>query len=368
MKKPNLEDIKFMQKAIDLAKTAIGKVSPDPLVGAVIVKNHKIISTGYHEKMATPHAETWAISKAGGQAKGATLYVNLEPCCHFGNTPPCTDYIISSGIKKVVAAIEDPNPLVAGKGFRQLTNAKIKVVKGVLGKEAEKLNEIFLKYIRTKKPFVILKTAESLDGKIATPTGDSEWISSLESRKYVHSLRNLVDAIMTGIGTVIKDNPQLNVRLVKKIKNPIRIVIDPLLQTPLKSKILNLKVAKTIIVTDVKAPPNRVNKLLRKGVKILKLKTKKGKFNLNELMLELGRNQITSIMIESGSELVASALEQKIVDKIIYFIAPKIIGGITSPSPVGGEGIRKIKEVIKLKDMEFKKMGADIIVEAYPQY
>lgn len=368
MKKFSKEDIKFMKKAIETATTAVGKASPDPLVGAVIVKNGKIISTGYHERMATPHAETWAISKAGKRAKGATLYVNLEPCCHFGNTPPCTDYIISSGIKKVVAAIEDPNPLVHGKGFKQLKNNGIKVVSGVLAKEARKLNEAFIKYIKTKTPFVILKSAESLDGKIATPKGESRWITSLEARKYVHHIRNTVDAIMVGIGTVKKDDPELSVRLVKKIKNPIRIVIDPKAMTPLSAKVLKTKSARTIIVTLKSANHRRIAKLEKKCVQVLVARSNKGMIDLSSLLVELGKMQITSLLIEGGSEIAASALEQKIVDKIVYCIAPKIIGGRSSPSPVGGSGINKINKAIKLKDLEFKKVGADLLIEAYPQY
>jgi diaminohydroxyphosphoribosylaminopyrimidine deaminase / 5-amino-6-(5-phosphoribosylamino)uracil reductase len=355
----------YMRKAFAMALKAKGVTSPDPLVGAVIVKNNRIIASGYHAYMGTPHAESWALSKAGEKAKGSTLYVNLEPCCHYGNTPPCTDYIIRAGIKKVVSAMQDPNPLVAGKGHKQLEKAGIKVVKNILNEEALKINEAFIKHITTKRPFVILKSALSLDGKIANSRGDSKWISSLKARKFTHQLRNEIDAVMVGIGTVLKDNPKLTVRLVKKVRNPIRIILDSEAKIPLNSKILNTKVARTILVISRSVNYKKLVKLENMGVEILTVKSKNGKLDLAQLMDKLGKMKITSVLVEGGAKISASALEHKIVDKIIYVIAPKIIGGHCSIGAIAGIGANTTRQAIKLFNICYKKIGSDILIEGY---
>lgn len=359
-------DEKFMRLALDLAQRNRGKVSPDPAVGAVIVKSNKIISTGFHNKFASPHAEEFAIKKAGKRAKNSTLYINLEPCCHFGNNPPCTDNIIKSGIKKVVAAMHDPNPLVCNKGFEELKKAGIKVEVGLLKNEAEKLNEFFIKHITTQKPFIILKYAMTLDGKIATQKGESKWISNPKSREYVHKLRSTVDAVMVGIGTVIKDDPFLTVRGIKnKPKNPKRIILDTHLKIPLNSNVLQDRPSDTIIATSKPSDRNKIKKLEDMGIFILKIKTKNGSIDLHDLINKLGKMKITSVMIEGGQKLLTSAIQSNIADKIICFVSPIIFGGANAPSPISGKGIDLIEKAIKLKDVAIKQFKNDVMVEGY---
>ena len=347
-----------MQKALELAASAKGKVSPDPMVGAVLAKNHRIIATGFHEKFPSPHAEAWALDKAKEKARGATLYVNLEPCAHFGNNPPCTDYIIQSKIKRVVCAMPDPNPLVNGKGIARLRKAGIKVEVGLLEKEAKKLNEVFIKHITTGRPFVVLKCAMTLDGKIASRSGDSKWISSEKSRKFSHILRSQSDAIIVGINTILKDNPLLTTRKVKG-KNPLRIILDSRAQTPLKAKVILDKSAPTIIAVSKAAPSNKVRALKKAGAQIVYTT------DLKKIIRELGASQINSVLIEGGGEVAFSALAQKIVDKIFFIVAPKIIGGREAKSPVEGKGLNKIAHSIKINKFKSRPCGQDIILEGY---
>lgn len=358
------DDVRFMREALSLAKSAEGRTTPDPLVGAVLVRGGRIISMGYHGEVATPHAEAWAIEKAGNEARGSTLYLNLEPCRHYGNNPPCTDSIIHSGIKEVVAAMKDPNPLVNGEGFKILRGHGIKVRVGLLEEEARKLNEVFIKYITTKKPFVVLKTAMTIDGKIATRTGASRWVASLASRRYAHHLRNVYDAILVGVGTVLIDNPKLTVRLVKRVKNPIRIVLDALARTPLNADVLS-KGARTIIVVGPKAPKKRIEALKGKGAEILRMPAPKGLIDMKALMKKLGSMQITSVLIEGGGEVAASALEAGVVDKAYFFISPKIFGGREAKTPVEGEGVRLPSQAIPLKNAQEERVGEDILITGY---
>ena len=357
---------RYMQLALELAKKAEGKTSPNPLVGAVIVKNGKIIGKGFHEKAGKPHAEINAINsvKDKRQLKGSTLYVNLEPCCHYGKTGPCTDEIIKSGIKEVYIAMLDPNPMNNGKGLAKLKKAGIKVNLGLMEKEARKLNEFFIKFITTKKPFVMMKTAMSLDGKIATKTGHSKWISCRESREHVHKLRNIVDAIIVGINTILKDDPRLTTRLnIKEGNNPLRIVLDSTLKIPLKARVLDNN--NVMIATTSRCSKKKKKILEKKGIKVVIVKSKNKKVDLNELMKKLALMGVTSVMIEGGSEVNASALEAGIVDKIIYFIAPIIIGGKNAKTAVGGRGIKYLNETIKLREIKVKKIGSDMMVEGY---
>lgn len=363
--KSKSQDQQFMLRVLELAASQRGKTSPDPMVGSVIVKGRKIISEGYHGAVTTPHAESWAIEKAGKKVKGATLYVNLEPCSHYGNNPPCVDNIIRAGIKRVVAAMQDPNPLVKGKGFKKLRDAKIKVEVGPLEKEARKLNEFFIKHITTGLPFVILKVAATLDGKIASSTGDSRWISALESRRYTHNLRNQVDAILVGINTVIKDDPQLTVRLIRKVKNPVRIILDAKCRVPKNARILNTKEAPTIVVTSRGAPKNKIEALEKMGVEVMMVKAKNGKIDLKGLLKILGKRKIMSLIIEGGSDVFSSALDGKIVDKIVAFIAPKLIGGAKAKTWYEGIGIENMKRSMNLKDLIYWISGKDILVEGY---
>jgi diaminohydroxyphosphoribosylaminopyrimidine deaminase/5-amino-6-(5-phosphoribosylamino)uracil reductase len=364
-----IEDEKFMSIALDLARSQMGLTSPDPMVGAVVVKNGKVISKGWHARQGTPHGEAMAIKLAGKKAKGATLYLNLEPCCHFGLNPPCSKMIIRAGIKRVVAAMKDPNPLVAGHGFSELIEAGVEVDIGILGSAAKKLNEPFIKHITTKKPFVILKSAMSLDGKIATKTGDSLYISGKASRQLVHAMRVYVDAILTSVNTIKIDDPKLTVRDtgmydVKK-RNPKKIVIDPMAQTPPNAYILKHEPERTVLVISKNAPAKKVKKLIKTGATILKMDAKKGLIDLKKLMVELGRDDIMSIMVEAGGNFTAACLDSGIVDKVMYFIAPKIIGGKDAPTPIDGIGMSKLSGAKQLRDMSVMCVGEDVLVEAY---
>lgn len=348
-----------MKRALTLAAKARGMTSPNPMVGAVLVKDEKIISEDYHRRAGTPHAEALILAEAGEKAHGATLYVNLEPCCHTAKrTPPCTRGIISAGIRRVVAAMSDPNPKVSGCGFRELRNAGIEVSSGILEEDAKKLNEFYIKHITTGNPFVILKVAMTLDGKIATPEGQSQWITGERARKTVHRLRSSVDAVLTAIGTVKADNPQMTARI-KGGKNPVRIVIDPALEISADARILRTP-PETIIVTNEKNIDNYYH-LNSTGSVIYY----NNLLDLRWLMEKLGTKGITSVLIEGGSSLNAHALEDGIVDKVMIFIAPKIIGGKDSFTAVGGRNFRNLEEAYRVKDISIKRFGEDILVEGY---
>jgi diaminohydroxyphosphoribosylaminopyrimidine deaminase / 5-amino-6-(5-phosphoribosylamino)uracil reductase len=362
--KKTLEE--YIWLAIKLALKAQGQTSPNPLVGALIVKNGAIVGRGFHRRAGTPHAEINALREAGKQAQGAELYLNLEPCSHFGRTPPCVDAIIQGKIMKVFVGMVDPNPLVRGKGIRKLKEAGIEVTAGILEKECRKLNEVFIKYITTKRPFVILKTAASLDGRIAAESGDSQWITNEKSRKYVHQLRSAVDAVLVGIGTVKKDDPQLTCRLKnRKGKDPIRIVVDSTLSISPKAKVLNLNSqALTIIATTPKAPLKKRALIEKKGARVLVIPSK-DQVDLHLLMETLGKKEITSVLIEGGSEINTSALQSGIVDKVLFFYAPKIIGGEQAPLIVGGKGIARVKDALVLHNITTQRFGDDVMIEGY---
>ncbi|TCO78706.1 bifunctional diaminohydroxyphosphoribosylaminopyrimidine deaminase/5-amino-6-(5-phosphoribosylamino)uracil reductase RibD [Marinisporobacter balticus] len=360
-------DTIYMKKALELAKLGIGYTSPNPLVGAVIVKNNRIIGEGYHAYYGSSHAEINAFDHAKEDVSNATMYVTLEPCSHYGKTPPCAHAIVKKNIKKVVIATTDPNPLVSGKGIQILQDHGIEVITGVLEEESKKMNEIFIKYITTKRPFFILKTAMTLDGKIASYTGNSRWISNESSRKFVHQLRHLVSGIMVGIGTVLKDDPLLTTRLdTKKSLNPTRIIVDTHGRTPLDSKIMQTsKDVKTIIATTNLSDHKKLKAMENMGATIIITPIKEGKVDLPYLLDILGERKIDSILLEGGSTLNYSALNEKVVDKIISFIAPKIIGGSTAKTPIGGEGIPCMKDAILLKNLQVSSFEDDLMIEAY---
>ena len=359
------EDVRFMREAHDLAKGAEGRTTPDPMVGAVLVKGGRIISVGYHGEVATPHAESWAIQKAGEDARGSTLYVNLEPCNHYGNNPPCTETIIRSGVKRVVASMKDPNPLVDGKGFARLRRNGVKVETGLLEEEAGKLNEVFIKYITTGIPFIAMKTAMTIDGKIATRTGASRWVASLAGLRFAHHLRNIYDSILVGVGTVLIDNPRLDVRRVQKIKDPIRVVLDTHARTPLNAKVLNVPGAKTIIVVGKKASRDKIEKLIKKGAQIIELCLAKGKIDVKGLMKKLGEMKITSVLVEGGGEVNASFIEAGLVDKAYFDIVPKIFGGRDAKTPVEGDGVALPSKARWLRSIHIERMEQDILVSGY---
>ncbi len=348
-----------MDLALKLAEKGRGTTSPNPMVGCVVVKRGKIIGKGHHKKAGEDHAEVIAINQAGKKANNATLYVNLEPCSHWGKTPPCTEKIVDSGIREVIIGCHDPNPLV--EGFKELKFRGIKSKIGILGEEAEKLNEVYMKYMKKKIPFVTIKVAMSADGRIATSTGDSRYITSVEARKIVHKLRTEADAILVGVNTVIRDNPQLTPRLVEG-KNPLKIVVDSTLKMPDKCNLMK-EPSKLLIATTSKAPKAKLNSLHQKGVSIVVLKQKDGMVDLRQLMEELGKREITSVMIEGGTEVNSSAIKAGIADKIIIFAAPKIIGN--GKGAIGNLGITKIDKAIKLKDIRTEKAGNDLMIEGY---
>ena len=360
-------DTKYMKRALELAEKGIGHTSPNPMVGAVIVKDGQIIGEGYHEVYGSHHAEVNAFKNAVKDVKGATMYVTLEPCSHYGKTPPCADAIIAKGISKVVVAMEDPNPQVAGRGIKKLRDNGIEVVTGVLEAESRKLNEIFLKYITTGLPFCILKTAMTLDGKIAAVTGDSKWITNEESRGYVHRLRHRVSAIMVGVGTVIQDDPLLNTRLEEgNGSDPIRIIVDTKGRTPLEAKVLNNNsTARTIIATTELAAKESLAELEAKGAEIIITPLKDNRVDLTYLMKELGKRKIDSVLLEGGSEINYSAMEAGIIDKVNAFIAPKLIGGREAKTPIGGAGRTLMKDALTLNNIDIQRFGDDIMVEGY---
>lgn len=358
-------DISFMKRALKLAERARGATSPNPMVGAVIVKNGKIIAEDYHKRPGELHAEALAIQQAGKGANGSTLYVTLEPCCHLDKrTPPCTKAIINSGIKKVFVAMTDPNPKVAGKGVRELRNAGVEVVEGLLEEKAGQLNEAYMKYIKTGLPFVTLKVAMTLDGKIATPDGQSKWITGEAARKIVHKMRSANDAVLTAIGTVKADNPRFTARIKSGI-DPKRIIIDPDLETPIDYNVCSVP-PDTVIVTKIEnSRTKRLNSRLmsEKGLKLIEYKGERA--DLGWLMKQLGHMGVTSLMIEGGSSLNSYALQDGIVDKVIFFVAPKIIGGKESIPAVGGKTFRRLEDAFRLHDVKVSKVGDDLMVVGY---
>jgi len=358
-------DEQYMKQALSIARYGIGRTSPNPMVGSVIVSQGRVVGQGWHRKAGTPHAEIHALQQAGELAKGATMYVTLEPCSHHGRTGPCADAVIAAGIKKVVIATNDPNPLVAGRGIAKLRAAGIEVVEGVLAKEAAELNEVFIKWIATQMPFVVLKSAMSLDGKIAAYTGHSQWITGSAARERVHTLRDCYDGILVGIGTVLADAPNLTTRLSTEGKNPIRIIVDSLARTPLDAHVIVDGLAPTIIAVTDQAPQSRIDALQQAGATVLVIEGSKAGVDVRRLFEVLGQRQITSILIEGGASINASALENNIVDKVYWFIAPKIIGGQQAPGPVGGQGVADVNQAQFLEDIHIEMVGQDILMSAY---
>ncbi|MBI2650278.1 bifunctional diaminohydroxyphosphoribosylaminopyrimidine deaminase/5-amino-6-(5-phosphoribosylamino)uracil reductase RibD [Candidatus Woesearchaeota archaeon] len=350
---------KYMELAIKLAEKGKGLTSPNPMVGCIVVKRGRIVGKGFHRKAGTEHAEVLALNDAGKKAINSTLYVNLEPCSHWGRTPPCTEKIVEAGVREVIIGVHDPNPLV--DGFKELKFRGLKTKIGILEHEAKKLNEAYIKYMRTKRPFVVIKVAMSMDGRIATKTGDSKYITSKEARTYVHQLRSEVDAVMVGLNTVLRDNPELTPRLVKG-KDPMKIVVDSKLKIP-KSCSLMKNPAKLIIATTSKAKKNEVKKLQQKGINVIMTKSKNGMVDIGDLVKQLGKHEITSIMIEGGSELNSSAIKAHVVDKIFIFTAPKLIGN--GLGAIGNLGVNKIDKAINLKNPVCRRIGKDMLVEAY---
>lgn len=351
----------YMREAIWQAKKGWGRTNPNPLVGCVIVKEDKILARGYHEMIGGAHAEINAINNLDNieLARGATLYVNLEPCAHYGKTPPCANRLSELGLKEVVVGMMDPNDKVCGKGIKILRDAGVEVVTGVLEDECRRLNEIFVKYITKKRPFVVLKSAMTLDGKIATYTGDSKWITSEKSRQYVHRLRDRVAGVMVGINTVLMDDPLLNVRLVPKEGNDaVKIVVDSRGRLPLNSNLvkkMNVILATTSRVCE--------DEYVGRGIRVIKVDGRDGRVDLVGLMDRLYEMEIDSVLLEGGGTLNASALESGIVDRVITFISPKIVGGEKAKTFVEGRGVEFVKDAIKLVDVHTQMFDDDIMIE-----
>jgi diaminohydroxyphosphoribosylaminopyrimidine deaminase/5-amino-6-(5-phosphoribosylamino)uracil reductase len=360
-------DLSWMRRALELAARAKGRTSPNPMVGALVVKGDDLLGEGFHAYAGSDHAEVVALDEAGPAAQGATLYVSLEPCCHHGRTPPCVDRIMQAGIRRVVSACEDPNPAVCGKGIGALRAAGIPVEVGCLGEEAARLNEAFFKHVRTGLPFITLKVAASLDGKIATRTGDSRWITGESARRHVHQLRNEVDAVLVGIGTILRDDPLLTTRLgIADQRDPIRVIVDNLARLPLRAKVVNrASTAPTILAVSQTAPRGKVEALEREGIQVLVVEDSPRRVSLERLMEVLGKRGILSVMIEGGAEINASALREGIVDKVCIFLAPLLIGGKTAPTAVGGEGIEEIGQALRLRDVQVERYVDDILVVGY---
>ncbi|MFC1624593.1 bifunctional diaminohydroxyphosphoribosylaminopyrimidine deaminase/5-amino-6-(5-phosphoribosylamino)uracil reductase RibD [Candidatus Omnitrophota bacterium] len=358
----------FMRKVLELAKKGRGMTNPNPMVGAIVVKNGKIISSAYHRRVGTLHAERLALRKAGKKAEGAELYVNLEPCAHIGRTPPCTDIIIKSRIKKVYCAMIDPNSLNNGRGVKTLKKNNIDVSLGILRKDAEKLNEVFIKYVTRNRPFVTLKMAESLDGKIATKARDSKWITSEGSRDHAHRLRSVVDGVLVGVNTIIKDDPLLTSR---RERSPIKVVLDPYLEIPEKVRIFSKKSQRLSIVAILKKSLRKkdviekIKRLNKKGVLVISCAAKGDRIELNGLLRELAELEIAHLLVEGGGDTAAGFIENGLVDKVLFFISPSIIGGRDAVTSVEGEGVEKVSQSVRLRDVLVRPIEEDILVEGY---
>lgn len=364
-----MNDEKIMKRALALAAKGRGFTSPNPMVGAVLVKDGKVVGQGYHHAAGKAHAEVNAIDAAGSLAKGAALYVTLEPCNHFGRTPPCTQKILAAGIREVVVAMRDPNPDVAGGGIEYLEKQGIPVRSGVCETEARKLNECFIKYVTTRRPFVIIKCAATLDGRMATRTGDSKWVTGAESRAFVHRLRHAVDAIMVGIHTIRQDDPSLTARIDGGGgKDPVRIILDTRLSISEDAKVLRLESdSDTVLITAAvsKASKKKRDRLEKRGVRIIEAPLKQGRIDLDALMNRLGADGITSLLIEGGAEVIASALAAGIADKIFFFYAPKILGGDDGVPICKGIGAERMDLCIRIRDMETRRYGSDVLIAGY---
>lgn len=363
-------DISFMQRALNLAELARGKTSPNPIVGAVIVRDDKVIGEGHHEKAGADHAEVAAIRSAGGDVKGATVYVTLEPCCHTGRTGPCTEALIQAGVSKVFMASLDPSAKVNGKGLEIIRGAGIEVelLDGLVAARARAQNEAFRKHAVTGLPFVIFKSAMSLDGKIATATGDSKWISGEESRALVHSLRGEVDAIAVGSGTVLADDPLLTCRLPGDWSQPLRVVFDSKAGLSLESQLVRTAAEfPTLVFVTGQATGVKIKDLEKAGVQVVKAGGLGGQVEVGEAMRYLGSldQPVLSLLLEGGPTLAASFVEAGIIDKVMFYIAPKLIGGRAARAPVEGEGFRMVGDALRLHRLVHESVGEDILVTAY---
>jgi diaminohydroxyphosphoribosylaminopyrimidine deaminase/5-amino-6-(5-phosphoribosylamino)uracil reductase len=362
-----MNDEKWMKRALRLAEAGRGRTSPNPVVGAVLVNSGKVVGEGYHSKIGEAHAEMIAVRQAGEKARGAFLYINLEPCTHHGRTPPCVPQVIKAGVKRVVIGMQDPNPVVNGKGIEALRRSGLDVKVGVLEKECQRLNEAFCKYILKKVPFVVLKVAATLDGKIATRTGDSKWISGEASRRFVHKLRDKVDGVLVGVGTVLRDDPLLTARM-KEGREPYRIVLDSRLKIPEEAKIFEYSPSKVILATTESAPQEKIERLEKRGVRVLIIDSKEGRVDLRSCLRKLGEIEIMSLLVEGGSQVNGSFLDEALIDKFVLFLSPKLMGDPQALGIFGGRGVSNLKEAVGLKEIKTKRIGEDILIEGYLEW
>lgn len=355
---------KNMKRAIALAAKGVGKTRPNPAVGCVIVQGGEIVGEGWHKQAGSPHAEVHALQQAGNKACGADVYVTLEPCAHFGKTPPCADALVNAGVGRVFVGLVDPNPKVCGKGIERLVGAGIAVTTGLLERDCRRLIEPFIKHVTTGLPFVILKSALTLDGRTATASGDARWITSEQSRRYVHQLRSRVDAIMVGVGTVLADDPQLTSRLPRGGRDPLRVIVDSNLRTPATAQVLQLQsAAKTVIATTVQGEAD-IGQFTSQGAEIIHCRAQGGRVDLMDLLQKLGAMGVQSVLLEGGAELAGAALRLGIIDKVLLFYAPKLVGG-DGPGLFAGQGVARMVDALLLKDLQVKRLGADILLEGY---
>jgi diaminohydroxyphosphoribosylaminopyrimidine deaminase / 5-amino-6-(5-phosphoribosylamino)uracil reductase len=363
-------DTRFMRQALNLARKGLGRTAPNPAVGAVIVQGEKILAKGYHRNAGGDHAEVDALKKMQGRAPGATMYVTLEPCNHVGRTPPCTNAILESGIKRVVIGMRDPNPRVKGGGAKFLAEHHVAVTVGVLESECRETNEAFVKYAATGRPFVTVKSAQTLDGWTATVRGDSRWITNDRSRRYVHQLRNQMDAILVGVGTVLADDPQLTCRLNGgKGRDPLRVVVDTHLRTPLNARVLTQNSAAGTVLMAGSNVKKSTRQSYEKGKnRVILCPTKQGRIDLNALLEILGKRMITSVLVEGGAGIIGSLLREGLVDKFYIFKAPKLLGGGDGKPMAEGAGPQMMQQCISLRDLRVKRFAEDILVTGYPDY
>lgn len=358
-----------MEQALSLARLALGQAGPNPAVGAVVVKDDVVVGQGYTQPAGSHHAEIVALSQAGEPARGGVLYVTLEPCCHYGRTPPCTEAIIAAGISEVHMAMFDANPVVSGQGKAALERGGIRVYTGEHEAEAEEINEAYTKFITTGMPFVTAKFAASLDGKIASRSGDSKWISSEAARRKVHNLRYTSDAIMAGANTILADDPCLTARCCggrggTARKQPLRVIVDGKGRVPPDAQVF-AEPGETLVVLGRPAPARQIEEFSRVGAELLELPSEEGVIDLTELMAALGRRNISSVLVEGGGILLGSLFDRGLVDKVIAFIAPIIIGGDVAKTPVGGRGVGKVAEALRLERVQTEMFGDDLMVTGY---
>lgn len=362
------QDVKFMKHALRLAARGQGTTSPNPMVGAVIVAKGKVVGSGYHKQAGGPHAEVFALQHAKSQSRQATLYLTLEPCCHTEKrTPPCVPDIIESGVRRVVVAMRDPNPQVAGRSIRQLKQAGIVVDVGCLKQEATKLNEIYIHWVKTGLPFVILKSGMTLDGKIATAKGESKWITGPKAREHVHQLRSRVDAIAVGVNTVLKDDPQLTARLSgskgQATRQPVRLIFDSRLRIPFTARVLQgIEQNPTAMVTTKEADPEKVEQLRSKWVEVLVLPQKRKQVSIRRCLQELGNMGITSVLVEGGSELNASFLREGLVNQVYLYMAPTLLGGSNAKGLIGGLSPKRLAEKNTVSNLHIQVLGDDVLI------